>query len=528
MRRHHAPAARPLAGLGAIVLLATGACGASPAVERAVAARHAASARSLSGDQSAAGPVAAGPVSGADAATGGVAPGGAAGAAGTPAGGASAPAGGTTVVSGPLARAAASSAAGRAAGPSGAAGGSGSASGSPSGGAAAAGGAGNGAGPSGAGAAGAAPTPAEGNGGATDTGVTATSIKVGATFFNGNYLDKYSQVTEEAAAAYFRYVNDQGGIYGRKVEYLPCDTAGTADGTQGCLRKLANDDKVFSMGPSLDFNLDTVQPFLASQKLPWVGDSGLYPAEYASPWMFPSQIQGPDVGALIGTFSGRTLGARTIGVSYLNDVAGPECTERVKQIGKSAGYEVTVTAQNSQTQGDLTQQVLTIQSAHPDAVLFCNDPVNTIKFVQAAGRVNYRPPKGWVAGFVAADDVPQSMGAAGVGLYGFSSFDFYGGDSPGVQRFRQITEHYYPSIFHHFYTQAAYAGAVALVEAMKKAGPHLTRAGLVAAMRTFSDFDTTMGLHLNFADPAARKVSGIMLQADEHLRWKVASGRFGL
>jgi branched-chain amino acid transport system substrate-binding protein len=282
------------------------------------------------------------------------------------------------------------------------------------------------------------------------------------------------------------------------------------------------------MGPSLDFNLDTVQPFLASQKLPWIGDSGLYPAEYASPWMFPSQIQGPDVGALIGTFSGRTLGAKTVGVSYLNDVAGPECTDRIKQIGKTAGYEVTVTAQNSQTQGDLTQQVLTMQSAHPDAVLFCNDPVNTIKFVQAAGRINYRPPKGWVAGFVAADDVPQSMGAAGVGLYGFSSFDFYGGDTPGVQRFRQITEHYYPSIFHHFYTQAAYAGAVALVEAMKKAGPHLTRAGLVAAMRTFSDFDTTMGLHLNFADPAARKVSGIMLQADEHLRWKVVSGRFGL
>jgi hypothetical protein len=67
-----------------------------------------------------------------------------------------------------------------------------------------------------------------------------------------------------------------------------------------------------------------------------------------------------------------------------------------------------------------------------------------------------------------------------------------------------------------------------MVEAMKKAGPRLTRAGLVAAMRTFSDFDTTMGLHLNFADPTARKVTGVMLQADDKLRWKVASARFGL
>ena len=332
----------------------------------------------------------------------------------------------------------------------------------------------------------------------------------------------------KGADAYFKYVNDHGGVFGRKIEFVPCDTAGTADGTQGCLRKLANDDKVFAMGPSLDFNLDTVPTFLADKKLPWVGSSGLYPEEHKSPYMFPSQIPGADVGVHIASFAKKTLGAATVGVSYLTDGAGPSCTESIKNAASRLGYQVVVTVENSQTQGDMTQQVLKVKQANPDTVLFCNDPINTIKFIQAAGRINYRPPKGWVAGFVAADDVPLSMGAAGVGLYGFSSFDFYGGDTPGVRQFRQITEHYYPSIFHHFYTQAAYSGAVAIVEAIKKAGPRLTRAGLVAAIKTFSDFDTTMGLHLNFADPTARHVSGMMLQADDHLRWKVASARYGL
>src|SRR5205807_2587218 len=59
-----------------------------------------------------------------------------------------------------------------------------------------------------------AAAPAGGNGGATDTGVTATSIKIGGTFFNGGYLDKYSQVAEQAASAYFKYVNDHGGVFG--------------------------------------------------------------------------------------------------------------------------------------------------------------------------------------------------------------------------------------------------------------------------------------------------------------------------
>jgi branched-chain amino acid transport system substrate-binding protein len=504
MSRLDASPTRSVAPIGVIVLLLTSACGASPRVERLVAARHAQAARAgaertaepAPSDVSAeAGPLETGPVSGSEA-EGGAGP----------------------ALSGPT-RTPATSAAGRSsvgASAIGRSGGGGPASPGPA--------TGSETGP----ARPSVPVPAEGNGGVTDIGVTATSIKIGATFFNGNYLDKYSQVTEQAAAAYFRYINDQGGVYGRKIDYVTCDTAGTADGTQGCLRKLANDDKVFSMGPSLDFNLDTVQPFLEKQKLPWIGNSGLYPAEFTSPWMFPSQIPGYDVGALIGAFSGRTLGAKRVGVSYLNDVAGPACTDRVRAVGKQVGYEVVVTAGNSQTEGDLTQQVLTVQAARPDAVLFCNDPINTIKFVQAAGRINYRPPKGWVAGFVAADDVPQAMGAAGVGLYGFSAYDFYGSDTAGVRRFREITEHYYPSIFHHFYSQAAYAGAAAMVEAIKSAGPRLTRAGLVAAIRSFNDFDTGMGLRLNFANPSAGKASGIMLQADAQLRWKVVSPRFSL
>ncbi|HEY3238716.1 MAG TPA: ABC transporter substrate-binding protein [Acidimicrobiia bacterium] len=374
----------------------------------------------------------------------------------------------------------------------------------------------------------AVPQPVEGNGGETDVGVTATSIKIGGTFLNGSYLDRYSQVSEQAAAAYFRYINDQGGIYGRRIEFVTCDTAGTASGTQSCLRKLAAADKVFALGPSVDLNLDTVQPFLEQQQLPWVGSSGAYPEEFSSPWMFPTQVAGVDVGALMGKFAKQALGVATVGVSYLDDVAGPECVERVRQIGEQIGYRVVATAQNSQTQGDLSQQVITIQTAQPDIVLFCNDPINTIKFVQAAGRMNYRPAKGWVGGFVASDDVPRSMGAAGVGFYGFSSYDFYGGDQPGIVQFRRITEHYYPSIFHHFYSQAAYVGSMAVVEALKRAGPQLTRQGLLAALRSITDFDSTMGLRLNFADPRAGMASGVMLQADRDLRWKLVSDRFTL
>jgi branched-chain amino acid transport system substrate-binding protein len=366
--------------------------------------------------------------------------------------------------------------------------------------------------------------PAGGNGGATDVGVTATTIKIGGTFFNGNYLDKYSQVSEQAAKAYFRYINDQGGIYGRKIDFVPCDTAGTAQGTNGCLTKLARQDKVFIMGPSLDFNLDTVQQTLASEKLPWVGSSGLYDEEFKSPWMFPSQQPGGDVGALIATFAVKTLGAKTVGVSYLNSVAGPTCRDRARAAAEKLGATDVKDVGNEETTTSLSGQVQEMKNANPDAVLFCNDPINTVKFIQ--GSNGYKPPKGFVGGFVAADDVAQAFGPNGVGAYGFTGFDFYKSDTPDVKRFRDITQFYYPAIFHHFYSQAAYTGAVAIVEALKKAGPQLTRDKFVAAVKTLSSFES-MGLTFDFAHLTGGKSTGLMLQVDSNNQWKVVSGRFG-
>ena len=370
-----------------------------------------------------------------------------------------------------------------------------------------------------------AQAPPGGNGGATDTGVSTDTIKVGGTFFNGNYLDKYSQVTENAVKAYFQYVSDQGGICGRKIQFVACDTAGTADGTKGCLTKLADQDKVFTMGPSLDFNLNVVQPTLEADKLPWVGDSGLYSEEFHSPWMFPTQLNGQDVGALIATFAGQTLHVKKAGISLLNDVAGPGCTKRAQEAARALGYDASATASNGQVETSLDNQVATLQNAGVQAVLFCNDPVNTIKFIQSAQRRGWKPL--FVGGFVAADDVPEAAGSYAAGMYGFTAYDFYKSNTPGIQQYRAITENYYPNTFHHFYEQAAYIGAEAIVAAARKAGPKLTRGAFLAALKSMSDFDTGMGLHVNFADIASSQLSsGLMLQADNNLKWQVLTARF--
>ena len=62
---------------------------------------------------------------------------------------------------------------------------------------------------------------------------------------------------------------------------------------------------------------------------------------------------------------------------------------------------------------------------------------------------------------------------------------------------------------------------------MRKAGPKLTRTAFLNALKSMSDFDTGMGLHVNFADIASSQLSsGLMLQADNNLKWQVLTARF--
>jgi ABC-type branched-subunit amino acid transport system substrate-binding protein len=513
---------RKLVAVGVVTLLGS-ACGASDDVRREVAARNAAAAGR--------GQVAAGALGdGLGGALSGDAPGSSTGTTAgdlSPGGSGAAAAGSSlsTSASGPAA--AGRSGPGAASGGGGAAAGAGAGPGAdPSGGTAGSGGAGTGAG---GGAATPAPAPAGGNGGATDVGVTADTIKIGGIFFNGSWLDRYVQVAEQGARAYFRYINDQGGIYGRKINYISCDTAATADGTQSCGRKLGDADKVFAFGPSMDVYSNVLNEYITQRQIPAVGSMAYYLEDQRNPYIFPTQLSSQELAALIGTFSAQKLGVKTVGVLWIKDFIGADCLEQVRRTGQKLGYQVVVEANSGTTEDDMTPQVIKMRTASPppDAVLFCTDAVNQTKFMQAAARQNWAPPKGWVAAYAAIDDVPKAIGPTAKGMWTLTTYDYYGSDTPGVQLYRRITNFYYPSMFHHFFSQATYAGAVALVEAIKQAGPNLTRAKLLEALRSMRNFDSGMGLTFDFGDKASGKAaSGLMLQADENLRYRVATERF--
>jgi branched-chain amino acid transport system substrate-binding protein len=118
-------------------------------------------------------------------------------------------------------------------------------------------------------------------------GVTPTSILLGGTHPYTGPASAYG-VIGKAIIAYFDYVNDHGGVYGRKITYKDQDDAYNPAQTVQVVKALVEQDKVFAFCNTLGTaeNL-AIRQYLNDQKIPqlfvstgastWGTDSAKYP-----------------------------------------------------------------------------------------------------------------------------------------------------------------------------------------------------------------------------------------------------------
>ena len=102
------------------------------------------------------------------------------------------------------------------------------------------------------------------------TGLTDTTIKVGVMGpFTGN-ASSYSKA-QIGLMAYFKHINDQGGIHGRKFEMVPEDTACAPAKGIAAAKKLIHQDNVFYLhGNSCSAVAMAVKPTVSPTGIPWI------------------------------------------------------------------------------------------------------------------------------------------------------------------------------------------------------------------------------------------------------------------
>jgi ABC-type branched-subunit amino acid transport system substrate-binding protein len=128
------------------------------------------------------------------------------------------------------------------------------------------------------------------NGGSTDRGVTATSIKLGATVVKTGIGASFLGTVSTAMQAVAEEVNQGGGICGRKLDLKLKDDAWEADRGYQFIQNLVEGDKVFALAvnPSSEgLTVASKNHYLAKTKTPVVGSDGMLNSQYTDPWIWP-------------------------------------------------------------------------------------------------------------------------------------------------------------------------------------------------------------------------------------------------
>lgn len=125
-----------------------------------------------------------------------------------------------------------------------------------------------------------------------EPGVTDTSIKIGNIMPYSGPASAYG-VIGTAEAAYFRKINDEGGINGRKIDFISYDDSYSPPKTVEQARKLVEDDGVLLIFNSLGTPTNTaIEKYLNGEKVPQ-----LFVATGATKWNDPKEFPRPWAGS---------------------------------------------------------------------------------------------------------------------------------------------------------------------------------------------------------------------------------------
>jgi branched-chain amino acid transport system substrate-binding protein len=330
-----------------------------------------------------------------------------------------------------------------------------------------------------------------------DPGATDKEIKVGNIMPYSGPASAYGTIGK-AEAAYFKMVNDQGGINGRKVNFVSMDDGYSPPKTVEMARKLVEQDEVLLVFQPLGTPPNSaIHKYMNAKKVPQLfvaTGATKWNDPKAFPWTMGWQPNYQTEGTIYAQYVLKNKPDAKIAILYQNDDYGKDYLKGFKDglggktnlIVKEVSYEVTDPTVDSQM----------VQLQASGANVFFN--ITTPKFAALAIRKAY--DLGWkplhflnnVSASVGSVLVPAGLEKA-VGListqYIKDPTDPQWAADPAVTAWKEFMKKYYPdgdlkdasNIY-------GYTVAATLAQVLQQCGDNLTRENVMKQAASLKDF----------------------------------------
>src|SRR3982750_1848303 len=228
-----------------------------------------------------------------------------------------------------------------------------------------------------------------------NTGATDTEIKIGNIMPYSGPASAYG-VIGKTEAAYFKKINDAGGINGRKINFISYDDAYSPPKTVEQARKLVESDEVLFIFNSLGTPPNTaIQKYMNSKKVPQ-----LFVATGATKWNDPKEFPWtmgwqPNYQSETQIYAKYILKEKPdakIAVLYQNDDYGKDYLKGLKDgLGAKAASMIVIEESYETSEPTIDSHIVKLKSTNAD--VFVN--ISTPKF--AAQAIKKPPEIAWGA-----------------------------------------------------------------------------------------------------------------------------------
>jgi ABC-type branched-subunit amino acid transport system substrate-binding protein len=375
-------------------------------------------------------------------------------------------------------------------------------------------------------------------------GVSGGTVTIGGFFDVTGPVD--SSVERDTVRAYMQAVNASGGINGRQVQYVWCDSKYDASSAHSCAQYLISQNVLAVVGLTAPLGENNEIRTLTGAGIPVIGGLGT-PAEYQDPLSFPVSANFYRYGTAIAD-EAKSLGVHHPAVVVLGDVPWVHPVE-ANLLNRLAadGIGYTDVEEVSATQANYTGTVFNLQHSHhgpssggaqpssscspgqtgcPDYVIAALDPFSYHRLFDAMEAANWYP--GVLGAGLDKFNVQKSYDGELRNAHSLvpflSPYDHQG--NPTVRQYLGTVQHFYPGQFQalDIYTQHAWTAAMVFVEAARRAGKNLTRDSLVQALNGLQNFQTGWSVPLSYGSGAHDPNHCFTYTANNGSGWHTTSG----
>jgi len=367
-----------------------------------------------------------------------------------------------------------------------------------------------------------------------DTGATDTEIKIGNIMPYSGPASAYG-VIGKTEAAYFKKINAEGGINGRKIDFISYDDAYSPPKTVEQARKLVESDGVLLIFDSLGTPPNSaIHKYMNSKKVPQ-----LFVATGATKWNDPKnfpwtmgwQPSYQNEARIYAKYVLSMMPNAKIAILYQNDDYGRDYLKGIKDgLGARAAPMIVAEESYNVSEPTIDSHIVTLKASNADVFFNITTPKFAAQAVKKVAEIGWKPVQ-----FL--NNVSTSIGAvmkpagleASQGVISSAYFkdptDPQWKDDPAMKAWNEFLDKYYPDANR---TDAevmfGYIAAQGLVHVLEACGDDLTRANVMKQAANIKDFEPAgllPGIQVNTSSTDFAPLSQLQLMRFKGDSWEL-------